>query len=351
MVKSVFKPGKSSVRYFNQSAKRRRMYFDNEYIKIYREHIFCGDGVFNTFVTLLSRLAYSEGYIKYNNYYNHVSAGEYKGGKGFFKYLKNCDGKHTLSQSLELLCNNNVISCENNKKTHTFSIKLNECLTKKVFSFSDYSKELADYRDNIPVEFLHSPTTTKGFFCLPRNLYSVLNISRYRMTETDVIWDIITSMVADDGLVCGSNNATVFAPIDKEGNVHNLVSYTFLAERWGWSRAKVCRFFKKFSSYFKVKKVGSNKGSLISCTREFFNSYLLLDASYFNQEKEEKVAANAREKKESYPKKQDKKSCRSVFPKFFASETGIEFALFSYIKEALCLSVFKCEFGERILLL
>ena len=288
-VKSCFAKNINSTRYYDENFEKK-MYYDCDYVKISRESLFSGDGVLNTFVNLVSRLAYREGYIKYYKYYNHVNAGEYVGGKGFLNYLKCCDGKVSLKQSLNLMERCGLIKLSKDSLRQTLSFKLNEEFTAKIFKrffFGKLEKENGTIVERI--DLLPAPTNKKGFLCLPRNFLLSLSLPEdYVLTQTDALWDIITSVSFGDGLIYGSDKASVFTPQDEDGTIHNLTTYTYLSKRWNWSRAKVCRFFKKFSRYINVAKVGSNSGSLITLTEDFFTEYKVFDKSYFNLIKEEK---------------------------------------------------------------
>ena len=117
--------------------------------------------------------------------------------------------------------------------------------------------------------------TDNGFFFVPRDFidYIVpgsLNTTRSRdyeksgleFTYTDAYYDLYLHCCYNDGYVLGSQLGAIVC-LDA-GDPHDpVITYSKLAERWGWSKAKVCRFFKKWSSLISVYNLDSNRGSII----------------------------------------------------------------------------------------
>lgn len=108
-----------------------------------------------------------------------------------------------------------------------------------------------------------------GFFFFPlpigRQLISASRAAgRVVFSELDAIMDMWLHTILNDPKVRGSE----FMPVVYYANMHGLplLSYTYLAKRWGWSKSKVGRFMLKAGAYGVISRVSfsSSRGSVIS---------------------------------------------------------------------------------------
>lgn len=115
-----------------------------------------------------------------------------------------------------------------------------------------------------------NPCSEKGFFFMPRNFTEKLvpgNIHNQKKSYDahkiefgffDAYYDLYCNTCYNDNRILGSQFGAIVAV-----NGSPVTSYSSLGERWGWSKAKVCRFLKAFSKYLTVYSLGSNRGSVI----------------------------------------------------------------------------------------
>lgn len=231
-----------------KSSKKNNFIDGTDFVRFYREYIPKGDGALSTLIHLIAHLAYTEGYVCYNGYYNHVYAGEYMGGKGFFKYLKPCDGKYPLRQSLDLLINKGIIDIQKNELSKVYLIKLNRHYTTKIFT-NFLSEDFLQQTEILMNK--RAATAKKGFINVPRTIYRALPLN-YVYTSTDALIYLFL---------------TTFHKTEKSST--RKIKYSFLAKQWNWSKSKVCRFFKKYSDFFITKSFGGNLGTELSLSLNF----------------------------------------------------------------------------------
>ena len=86
-------------------------------------------------------------------------------------------------------------------------------------------------------------------------------------SELDALMDMWLHTIVNDPSVKGSE----YMPVVYYSNMHGmpLLSYTYLAKRWGWSKSRVGRFMIKASEYGIISRVSfsSSRGSVISVCR------------------------------------------------------------------------------------
>ncbi len=86
-------------------------------------------------------------------------------------------------------------------------------------------------------------------------------------SELDAIMDMWLHTILNDPSVAGSE----YMPVVYYSNMRGmpLLSYTYLARRWGWSKSRVGRFMLKAGEYGIISRVSfsSSRGSVISVTR------------------------------------------------------------------------------------
>ena len=111
-----------------------------------------------------------------------------------------------------------------------------------------------------------------GFFFFPlpvgRMLLRVaLKTDGIVFSELDAIMDMWLHTILNDPKVRGSE----YMPVVYYSNMRGmpLLSYTYLAKRWGWSKSRVGRFMLKAGEYGIISRVSfsSSRGSVISMCR------------------------------------------------------------------------------------
>ncbi len=112
-----------------------------------------------------------------------------------------------------------------------------------------------------------------GFFFFPLPVGRLLLKYRSRkevgivFSELDAIMDMWLHTILNDPKVRGSE----YMPVVYYSNMRGvpLLSYTYLANRWGWSKSRVGRFMLKAGEYGIISRVSfsSSRGSVISMCR------------------------------------------------------------------------------------
>ena len=109
----------------------------------------------------------------------------------------------------------------------------------------------------------------KGFFFFPLPAGRILiraskSVGVLRFSELDAIMDLWLHTIVNDDSVQGSNYMPVVYFSDLGGVP--LLSYSYLAKRWGWSKSRVGRFILKLGESGLIGRVSfsSSHGSVIS---------------------------------------------------------------------------------------
>ena len=100
------------------------------------------------------------------------------------------------------------------------------------------------HRHNRVLEYNAPCQKDTGFFFLPISIAAEI-ISSSRPSEMDVLLDLWLNTVYNDEQVQGSEAGPVVYM--RNGTGSPLISYADLAQRWGMSKATVCRYLKKLS--------------------------------------------------------------------------------------------------------
>lgn len=121
----------------------------------------------------------------------------------------------------------------------------------------------------IHLEYNYYSYKGSGFFFFPLSAgRSLISTSRRNGTvtfsELDAIMDLWLHTVLNEPKVCGSE----FMPVVYYANMKGqpLLSYSYLAKRWGWSKSRVGRFILKIEEAGIISRVSfsSSRGSVIS---------------------------------------------------------------------------------------
>lgn len=109
----------------------------------------------------------------------------------------------------------------------------------------------------------------RGFFFFPLPVGRVLirasqKRGEMKFSELDAIMDLWLHTIVNDDSVCGSSYMPVVYYSDLGGVP--LLSYSYLAKRWGWSKSRVGRFILRLEESGLVGRVSysSSRGSVIS---------------------------------------------------------------------------------------
>ena len=134
------------------------------------------------------------------------------------------------------------------------------------FAITDWTKHCTH------LEYNYYSYTGTGFFFFPLSVGRQLIAASRRegkliFSELDAIMDLWLHTVINEPAVPGSEYMPVvyFPDIGRMP----LLSYTFLAKRWGWSKSRVGRFMLKAGEYGVISRVSfsGSRGSVISICR------------------------------------------------------------------------------------
>ncbi len=129
---------------------------------------------------------------------------------------------------------------------------------------------IADWsRHCVHLEYNYYSYKGSGFFFFPLPVGRML-ISASRkngdviFSELDAIMDLWVHTILNDPRVSGSEYMPVVYYADMKGQP--LLSYSYLAKRWGWSKSRVGRFILKIEDAGIISRVSfsSSRGSIIS---------------------------------------------------------------------------------------
>lgn len=296
-------------------------YNNTPFLKIYRKELYNDDGLISVYLDLTSKMAYCRGTIKCLDSDNHSRGGNPKVGSWFgtektvCQYLpdyadfilKKINGKpiekwSKKSKLLKLLCDLGFVSIDvtTEKQRHTkpvdlYTIKIKDYViihkkaSEKPFFFRQATSkngfffvkrstiiELANYwsllLDNESVK--KYPRKERRSFLdekdLPKRVQTaIINFSKkdntkYAFSTFDAYYDLLFNTCYNDSTVKGSELGAIAAI-----NSQPITTYTALADRWNWSKAKVSRFFKNMSDLCSAYHLDNNKGTVI-----YLNSFI-----------------------------------------------------------------------------
>ena len=146
------------------------------------------------------------------------------------------------------------------------------------FEILDEEKEIlrftiSDWKEHCThLQYNYYSYKGSGFFFFPLPVGRLLlKIARKEVgiafSELDAIMDMWLHTILNDPKVRGSE----YMPVVYYSNMRGmpLLSYTYLARRWGWSKSRVGRFMLKAGEYGIISRVSfsSSRGSVISMCR------------------------------------------------------------------------------------
>ena len=146
------------------------------------------------------------------------------------------------------------------------------------FEILDEEKEIlrftiADWKEHCThLQYNYYSYKGSGFFFFPLPVGRLLLKTARKevgivFSELDAIMDMWLHTILNDPKVRGSE----YMPVVYYSNMRGmpLLSYTYLARRWGWSKSRVGRFMLKAGEYGIISRVSfsSSRGSVISMCR------------------------------------------------------------------------------------
>ena len=153
------------------------------------------------------------------------------------------------------------------------------------FEILDEEKEIlrftiADWKEHCThLQYNYYSYKGSGFFFFPLPVGRLLLKTARKevgivFSELDAIMDMWLHTTLNDPKVRGSE----YMPVVYYSNMRGvpLLSYTYLAKRWGWSKSRVGRFMLKAGEYGIISRVSfsSSRGSVISmCRMDVSNKY------------------------------------------------------------------------------
>ena len=147
-----------------------------------------------------------------------------------------------------------------------------------IFEILDEEKEIlrftiADWKEHCThLQYNYYSYKGSGFFFFPLPVGRLLLKTARKevgivFSELDAIMDMWLHTILNDPQVRGSE----YMPVVYYSNMRGmpLLSYTYLARRWGWSKSRVGRFMLKAGEYGIISRVSfsSSRGSVISMCR------------------------------------------------------------------------------------
>lgn len=129
---------------------------------------------------------------------------------------------------------------------------------------------IADWKEHcVHLEYNYYSYKGSGFFFFPlpvgrRLIRESRRSGKLQMSELDAIMDLWLHTIHQDDTVRGSEYMPVVYYADMKGSP--LLSYSYLAKRWGWSKSRVGRFILKIEEAGIISRVSfsSSRGSVIS---------------------------------------------------------------------------------------
>lgn len=309
-------------------------------LKVYRKELLLDDGLISVYLDISSKMAYCKGYLKFHNLdgrsaYEHPEIGSWIGfDNNVYEYLPDYADfiLHKLtnkpfkkwnkkSKLLKILCDLGFASVEvDTKKTR--KKKTVDYYIVKIKDYVDINKETSWKTTTNRLA-----TTKNGFFFVNRS--TILKLSAYwsiftshaylddltkinrksalkeieipkevkkaimsldRTDKTkyffstfDAYYDMMFSTVFNDATVKGSNLGALVSL-----NSQPITTCQALADRWGWSKAKVSRFFKNNQAFCSAFHLSNNKGTVI-----YLNQFISTQSRNKNNEFVEDVIPEA----------------------------------------------------------
>lgn len=244
-------------------------------------------GLMKDYFKIAFASAYKDGVVKYCGYENTVKANQWVGGVAGLKRMLNRRTRDFTLDALFLLQEYNLVSSffEQGGKITVDVLDLvnfQTCSLKEQVQ-QDTEQYISEHRDDLSqseienlqryaLEFNEKcyVNDNSGFICVPRNLTQRLVDTGYVFDDADAFYDLYLHTVYDYGY----NPFSEKCPVVMYDENTSVITLEVLSQRWGWSKTKVSRFFKKFDAYFSLIKLQSSYGCVV------FNKVFQTDSEF-----------------------------------------------------------------------
>lgn len=233
-------------------------------------------GLMKEYFKLAFASAYKDGVIKYCGYENKVKANQWVGGVTGLKRMFNSRSRDIALDKLFLLQDYNLVSTffeQGGKITVDLldlvnfqSCSLKEKVQKETDKyisehFDELSQSEVENLQRYALEFNEKcyVNDNSGFICVPRNLTERLVDAGYVFDDADAFYDLYLHTVYNYSY----NPFSETCPVVMYDENTSVITLDVLGQRWGWSKTKVSRFFKKFDAYFSLVKLQSSYGCVV----------------------------------------------------------------------------------------
>lgn len=233
-------------------------------------------GLMKDYFKIAFASAYKDGIVKYCGYENTVKANQWVGGVAGLKRMLNRRTRDITLDALFLLQEYNFVSTffeRGGKITIDFfdlvnlqNCSLKERVQKETEEYislhrDDLSQSEIENLQRYALEFNEKcyVNDNSGFICVPRNLTQRLVDIGYVFDDADAFYDLYLHTVYNYGY----NPFSEKCPVVMYDENTSVITLDVLGQRWGWSKTKVSRFFKKFDAYFSLVKLQSSYGCVV----------------------------------------------------------------------------------------
>lgn len=199
-------------------------------------------GYMSYLLKLMGSAACKDGQIKYYRYTNDVSAGEWAGGIVGLKSILEIKSSQEAREIMLKLVDYGYINFSECEQTGILRFNIG----KLWYSYNIVNSE------NSPV------CTSEGYICVPRNVTQPLIERGVVFSDYDALTDLNCHVSYNDPY-------NPLSLIGKTVNINDcpILSMDDLAMRWGWSKAKVSRFFSKYDHLYSLIKLPGAYGMTV----------------------------------------------------------------------------------------
>lgn len=233
-------------------------------------------GIMKDYFKIAFASAYRDGVVQYCGYENKVKSKQWVGGPAGLKRLLERRSRDITLDALFALQEFNYVSTffEHGGKItiDVLDIILPQNCSIRDKVKQDTEKYISEHYETLEmceienlqryaIEYNEKcyVNDNSGFICIPRNLTERLVEKGYVFNDADAFYDLYLHTVYN----YENNPFSQKCPSVMYNRVSSVLTLDKLGERWGWSKNKVSRFFKKFSDYFSLMKLQSSYGCVI----------------------------------------------------------------------------------------
>lgn len=232
-------------------------------------------GILKDYFKIAFASAYTDGVVKYCGHTNDIKAKQWIGGVTGLKRLLERRSIDTALDAVRFLKDIGLVTMlfEYGGK---ITIDVPDIVTPQTCSAEERAKKYVDryilkhggatleeisrlyeYAENRNEKCYVNDNS--GFICIPRDLTERLVESHYDFDDADAFYDLYLHTVDR----YERNPFSQICPTVMYKRGTSVFTLDYLCTRWGWTKCKVSRFFKKFSDYFSLVKLQSSYGCVI----------------------------------------------------------------------------------------